>query len=456
MWRHGIALGMSCVALVLTAALSSAATTTASAPTKVASSKVSLGKWQTAAHPQPRLLGRRVGVTWRVRRSPTHWASGVYRAVLEFHAARPTRVCVRIRLLQSDQAISKAIRCVNARRGTQQVAAHVVYHRPSPVTPEIGIRKLSQRVRVVASYSSLRIKQLASAPRATAGSVLTTFWRDPIPSSATVDPVSAQAVQLIQQAANSQGFLVAAQKWSWPVYHVDSKTPKLSVRMTASWAAKQQLNGVPIPAGAQPSPDADAHLVVIDDSANCEYDLYQARQNADGSWSAGWGNATLTTGSGWLDYSATGSGQALTAGMITPQDMQSGTINHALNFSYPYTRAGGPVLPARESDGTHTDAGALPEGARLQLDPNLDLGALGLSSWQLTIAKALQTYGMYLTDTGGGVSLYAQERQSYPWGADNYAYLPNSLLSHLRVLSLPAQYKANHRADPASPCATFS
>jgi hypothetical protein len=282
------------------------------------------------------------------------------------------------------------------------------------------------------------------------------FWSTPIASTATTDSGSAQAVQLIQQAAASQGFLVAAQKWSWPIYHVSSSTAKKSVSMTASWAAAHQMNGVPIPADTVPSPDSDAHVAIIDDSTNCEYDLWQARQNADGSWSAGWGNATLTTGSGWMDYSATGSGQVLTAGTITPQEMQSGTINHALNFSYPYTKSGGPVLPARESDGTHSDAGALPEGAHLQLDPNLDLSSLGLTSWQLTIAKALQTYGMYLTDTGGGVSLYAQERQSYPWGADNYAYLPNnSLLSHLRVLTLPPQYKPSP-GPPSSPCATFS
>jgi hypothetical protein len=138
--------------------------------------------------------------------------------------------------------------------------------------------------------------------------------------------------------------------------------------------------------------------------------------------------------------------------------MAAGVIKHALKFAFPYTKAGGPVLPAVASDGTHSDAGSLPEGARLQLDPSLDLSSLGLNSWQMVVAKAMQTYGMYLTDTGGGVAIPAQESaqgQSYPWGAGTYQYLPQTILSHLRVLKLANQYTPVTPA-PTSACGAFS
>jgi hypothetical protein len=262
-------------------------------------------------------------------------------------------------------------------------------------------------------------------------------------------------INLLQQAA-TQGFVIAAQKWSVPVYHADTTTPKQTITLTASWAPKHQLAGVPIPDNATPSPDSDGHLAIINPTTNCEYDLWQAHKNTDGSWTASWANTTTTTGPGWYPLSATGAGDALTAGLITPDDMKNG-INHALKFNYPYTKAGGPVTPAPASDGQSTNPAAIPEGARLQLDPNLNLQTLNLNPWQTTIAKALQTYGMYLTDTGGGVGLSAQENTDtpYPWGTTTYADLPQTLITHLRVLTLPPQHPQNNNLTTTS-CGVFS
>ena len=113
-------------------------------------------------------------------------------------------------------------------------------------------------------------------------------------------------------------------------------------------------------------------------------------------------------------------------------------------FSYPYTAARGAVSPATETDGQSTRADSLPEGARLQLDPRLDLRSLGLSGAALTIGRALQRYGMYLGDTGGGVSLYAVNRRSYvrdPYSglfeSGPYASLDRIPLNRFRVIRLP-------------------
>ncbi|MGZ4393005.1 MAG: hypothetical protein ACXVRK_12950, partial [Gaiellaceae bacterium] len=61
-------------------------------------------------------------------------------------------------------------------------------------------------------------------------------------------------------------------------------------------------------------------------------------------------------------------------------------------------------------------------------------------------------------DTGGGVAIPAQESaqgQTYPWGTDTYIYLPQTILTHLRVLTLPKQYSPPS-TSPTSTCATFS
>jgi len=97
------------------------------------------------------------------------------------------------------------------------------------------------------------------------------------------------------------------------------------------------------------------------------------------------------------------------------------------------------VLPASASDGTVNDPAALPIGAHLQLDPNLDLNTLNLQPWERTIAEALQTYGMYCADTGFGIAL--SMLHGYSFQGDPYAgLLPPEAYSGWAFLSkLPAQ-----------------
>jgi hypothetical protein len=285
-------------------------------------------------------------------------------------------------------------------------------------------------------------------------------WNTPIASGAAVDANSPVFVQSIVDAARDKGWLVAAKRWTVPIYLADQGSALQTFSLTADWAPASRISGVPVPAAAAPDPTSDGHLAIVDPLRGCEYDFWKAAKGADGSWSAAWGNALPLDGPGVFPQgvSARGSGFALTAGVIRPGELARGVIDHALVFSYPYTKAGGPVAPATESDGQSTLPGALPEGARLQLDPTLDLSAFGLSSWQVTIARALQRYGMILGDTGGGVSFYAQNPQStdaaYPWGDATYADLPAQLLSHLRVLQLAPQRKGPLNIVQNA-CATF-
>jgi hypothetical protein len=135
--------------------------------------------------------------------------------------------------------------------------------------------------------------------------------------------------------------------------------------------------------------------------------------------------------------------------MIWPDELEAGEINHALGFSYSYPKAGGPVLPATESDGRSRRRDAIPEGALIQLNPDLDLDTLGLTTYEMTVAKALQDYGMFLGDIGGGIELEVINSisvQGDPYeglfgsqDGKRYVYLNNIPINEFRVLKLGPQ-----------------
>jgi hypothetical protein len=236
-----------------------------------------------------------------------------------------------------------------------------------------------------------------------------------IPDDPQIDPASSGMVAGLTEAGADHRFILAVKSYAIPIYSANSRTPTRNVSMTAEWASRPFLKNVPIPANARPDPSSDGHLAIVDRVGGCEYDFWQARRGANGGWAAGWANVIPLGGRGVFPKGngARGSGFALLAGLIFPQELKSGHINHALAMSYPMTRAGGPRRPASSSDGTSKGPGAIPEGAHLQLDPTLELSTLSLPRYELVIARALQIYGAYIVDTGGVISLFAVNPQSY-------------------------------------------
>jgi len=226
------------------------------------------------------------------------------------------------------------------------------------------------------------------------------------------------------------------------------------------------LKDVPIPDFAEPANDVDGannpipfglcgdaadqdnQMIILNLETRCEYDFFQARFE-DGRWVASWANSISLDGNGIYEqgFSSRGSGFTTLAGLIWPDELQQGEITHALGFSYPGVADGGPVPPATESDGLSTGQWALPEGARLQLDPNLDLDALSLTPYAKTIAKALQEYGMILFDDGSsGVGVEAIDPKSTtenPYQGFlpdvDFPELNDIPLDRLQLLKLPPQ-----------------
>jgi hypothetical protein len=214
---------------------------------------------------------------------------------------------------------------------------------------------------------------------------------------------------------NQKGLFLAVKEWTVPVYQADASTVRHSVSITASWTSFRTFSPVPIPSGAAPDPQGDGHLAVIDPSTGCEYDFWQARRT-DSRWSASWGNSVSLNGDGSFPggVGARGSGLALTAGLVRPEELRAGRIHHALIMVHPYTRKGGYVAPATKTDGSSTRPDSVPMGTRIQLDPSLDLDTLGLTPYEKTLARAMQEYGIIVGDTGGTLSFFAVHPQSYP------------------------------------------
>jgi hypothetical protein len=290
-------------------------------------------------------------------------------------------------------------------------------------------------------------------------------FNTPIPKDPAFSSASDSMIGGLSQTAVEEGAVLAWREYTVPLFVAGRRTPRHRVRFTASWRPRRAMLGVPIPAGARPDPSDDGHLAVIDRTTGCEYDFWQLRRRR-GRWEASWGNALRVDGSGVYPrgYSARGSGFALLAGVVMPYELRRGRIDHALLLSYPYTRAGGPVRPATESDGGTPGSRAIPEGARLQLDPGLDLDSLGLRRYERTIARALQVYGAYVGDTGGtGISLYALHPQSARGNAYR-ALLPDEThppltripFDRMRVLRLGRQHRRNHSRVVRSGCARFA
>ncbi len=162
------------------------------------------------------------------------------------------------------------------------------------------------------------------------------------------------------------------------------------------------------------------------------------------------GGGNVTEQSSW---GAAASGMPLAAGLITKEDIDRGKIDHALSIGLAngatdsLLRAGSFAFPAQRSDGRSAAADSIPEGARLVLDPELDVTALGLTPFVRMLAEAAQTYGMIVHDGSEGTVIYAEDPTPYvaegqpnfyrPWvGSNTVGTLAGFPWADLRVVRM--------------------
>ena len=246
-------------------------------------------------------------------------------------------------------------------------------------------------------------------------------WNTPIGKSPK--PAS-DSVSLISDLARSSKWpflTINIGQYGIPIYWADARTPREQVEiiLVGGQGFERGRADVPIPPGASPAVGTDKHLCIIDKSAGLEWGFWQADKKTSGWTCAVCATADLA-GSGvrppaardpwWMGHGARACGFPLVAGLITVDELRAGAIEHALVLAYPHIRSRYYTPPASTAQATTDEARptrGMPCGARIQLDPTLEIDRIGLSASGRAIARALQNYGAYIGDYSGAVSLYA-------------------------------------------------
>ncbi len=204
-----------------------------------------------------------------------------------------------------------------------------------------------------------------------------------------------------------------------------------------------------VPAGVQAGGGFDSPLVILD-----PHHPDFGRQTELRLWQASVGSGSLSaSGAGLFHYnndgailnpdgtpshsipfegSGTGSGLSILAGLIRPDEVRLGRINHALRFTYSASdfsnRYRAPAIKSDQPNGTSTrnPATAMDMGMRLQLDPAVNCAARTVpgradssleTRYLRTLCRALQDYGMIVVDGTGerGLILMMEDDTTANW-----------------------------------------
>jgi hypothetical protein len=234
-------------------------------------------------------------------------------------------------------------------------------------------------------------------------------WVNTPVGGSPVHPDSAAIVRRAVTGHRAGANFSVSDDWGIPIAVADRGSPRVVIACER-FGCGLDVPPHRIPASASPSLGSDRHLVVLDPGARTELDLWLARRDG-GAWAAGSRWVTRTDGPaincrpGERCSGANAANLPLAAGVVRPEEIAAGQIEHALALTTPQTRAGSPACPAIASDGRVDDPAAVPIGARLRLDPGVDVDRLPVPPWQRTIARALQTYGAVLVDTAGSLAI---------------------------------------------------
>ena len=255
-------------------------------------------------------------------------------------------------------------------------------------------------------------------------------WNQKIHIDAKTDPQSGLLIDDLIKG----GFYININDWSIPVYYINSDSvPKVNVinsRPGIYGKGFAEPNRIPVLPGFIASPPvgefSDNHLCIIDTIKMIEWDMWAARKNKDSVWTTGLGAVTDLKGTGvekpWFlqdnefdAHRSRASGFPLIAGLIRPDEIKAGKIEHALVFAYQRGRSKFFIPPASTAQETYMEMNKLsgiPMGGRIQLNPDINIDTLNLNPACKIIAKALQEYGAFNGDYAGATVLYADNSPS--------------------------------------------
>jgi len=298
------------------------------------------------------------------------------------------------------------------------------------------------------------------------------FWNQPIEAGARSDLNSDHYIGLLAQEPAGP-FGINLDRWTVPVFEVNQSVPRKKVakrsytdqeliKRGSKWVGVGDRfghcpdfvhRGVPVPDYAIPDPAGDAHMAVVDWSRNMAWDMWGVKKDEAGCFSSNTGMSYRLSGDGVFkttDFDvkdgesihfygpSRAAGVPAIAGLIMHDEVAEGKIEHKLACATRFNAYKEFVFPACWTDG-HYDGG-IPEGAVIQLDPDLDLGQFDLTAGERVVAQALQKYGAVVVDNAGGTSLYAEGLWAKP-GKSWHGILTNTGLmcisiEHYRVLEL--------------------
>lgn len=150
--------------------------------------------------------------------------------------------------------------------------------------------------------------------------------------------------------------------------------------------------------------DGDRHTIVIDPATCTLYETW-ATDRVTGSggaaqWTAGSGaiwslRSAALRPAGWT--SADAAGLPILPGLLRLEEVQSGSVDHAIRFTTNVTDRRY-LWPARHQAGSVNDQTYPPMGARFRL--RADYPVAGLRADTRTVLTAMKTYGLVLADNG--------------------------------------------------------
>ena len=280
----------------------------------------------------------------------------------------------------------------------------------------------------------------------------TGVWRTRLPASTPLDPNSTALVAaIIADKVNNYGtWSINTDSYSSPIFRVPAGAPRTDWAFNDCQgkgylepAFADALKGVPTTPDLLVSQGTDQEITIYDSSTDQEWEFWVAGKNAAGQWSACWGgridNVSTNPGIFAPPLGAVATGLPLLGFLIRIEELQRGVIPHAVGLSMVHNRSGTFSWPANRTDGNTAGPNQPLEGQRFRLDPTFDISTLPNSA-ERTIARAIQDYGMIITDTSGAVDLQAEDSRPYAsahGGTDPYVALFQGRPSYQVLQEIP-------------------
>jgi hypothetical protein len=308
------------------------------------------------------------------------------------------------------------------------------------------------------------------------------FWNTPLPPGARIDPTSPLMIAALRAEVDRErragtGPWIQTHESSTPLYVVPLLQRTRAVTLEtpesdSSTALSRALEEVPIPRDMRAAAGTDGHVTIWQPSTDRLWELWRARRESDG-WHAEWGGAMegvsrspgFYSESAWpgahSNWGATATSLPVIGGTMRIDEIERGSIDHALAIALPNARAGVFAWPAQRSDGSGGPT-ELPEGARLRLDPALNLDAIDLPPLTRMMAEAAQRYGIVVRDrTNNAITFFAEDpvtASSNPYTGDGGFFggaVPGELLArfpwdrlHVLKMSLCSSAPCPRRDSP--------